>query len=126
MARGRLDLGAHRVDIVALYPGADATALDAYAAVNVGGVVLEATGLGNANPTVVRAVARLTSAGIAVVLSTRVHSGPIIGVYGNGGGHDLIAAGAVPAGFLRPAQARIQLLALLAAGAAPEEIRSAF
>ena len=126
MARGRRDLGAHRVDIVALYPGADATALDAFVAVNAGGLVLEGTGLGNANPTVARAVGRLTAAGIAVVLSTRVQGGPVLGVYGNGGGHDLVAAGAVPAGFLRPAQARIQLLALLAAGAAPEEIRSAF
>jgi L-asparaginase len=124
--RGRLDLSAHRVDIVALYPGADATALDAYVAASASGLVLEATGLGNANPTVARAVARLTGEGVTVLLSSRVPSGPVLGVYGNGGGHDLVAAGAVPAGFLRPAQARVQLLALLGTGATPEEIRSAF
>jgi L-asparaginase len=119
-------LPAHRVDTVALYPGADATALHAQVAAGATGLVLEATGLGNANPAIVAAVRSLTRGGIVVVLSTRVHSGPVLGVYGNGGGHDLVAAGAIPAGLLRPSQARILLLALLAAGAAPEEIRTAY
>ncbi|MDQ1677149.1 MAG: L-asparaginase [Actinomycetota bacterium] len=123
---GGLDLAAHRVDVVAVYPGADATGLDAYVAVGADGLVLQGTGLGNANPAVAAAVGRLTDAGVAVVLSTRVHSGPVLGLYGAGGGYDLLAAGAVSAVYLRPSQARIQLLALLGTGATPEEIRSAF
>jgi L-asparaginase len=119
-------LAEHRVDTVALYPGTDATAMHAHVAAGAAGLVLEATGLGNANPAIVAAVRALTDGGIAVVLSTRVHAGPVLGVYGNGGGHDLVAAGALPAGLLRASQARILLLALLASGATPEEIRTAF
>jgi L-asparaginase len=103
-----------RVDIVALYPGADTAALDAVVAAGAAGVVLEATGAGNANPKIRDAVARLTAAGVVVALSTRVHAGPVAGLYGNGGGVDLIEAGAVPTGMLRPSQARILLTALLA------------
>jgi L-asparaginase len=125
-ALARREPGPVRVDTVALYPGADATALHAHVAAGATGLVLEATGLGNANPGVVAAVAALTGGGITVVLSTRVHSGPILGLYGNGGGHDLLAAGALSAGVLRPSQARVLLLALLSIGATPDEIRSAF
>ncbi|TNC24214.1 asparaginase [Amycolatopsis alkalitolerans] len=103
-----------RVDIVALYPGIDTAALDAVVAAGAAGVVLEATGAGNANHEIRDAVARHTAAGIVVALSTRVHAGPVAGLYGNGGGVDLIEAGAVPTGMLRPSQARILLMALLA------------
>ncbi|WP_236791779.1 asparaginase [Amycolatopsis sp. GM8] len=112
-----------RVDIVALYPGADTTALDAVVVAGAAGIVLEATGAGNANPPIRDAVARLTEAGIVFALSTRVHAGPVAGLYGNGGGRDLVEAGAIPAGLLRPSQARILLTALLSADpvSAPEE-----
>jgi L-asparaginase len=60
-------------------------------------------------------VARLTADGVPVALSTRAAAGPVAGIYGNGGGLDLLAAGAVPTGVLRPSQARILLTALLAA-----------
>jgi L-asparaginase len=126
LALPRRDLRPVRVDIVALYPGADATGLHAHVAAGATGLVLEATGLGNSNPGVVAAVSALTRGGITVVLSTRVHSGPVLGLYGNGGGHDLLAAGALSAGVFRPSQARILLLALLSIGATPDEIRSAF
>jgi L-asparaginase len=119
-------LGSGRVDIVALYPGADAAALHAHVAEGATGLVLEATGLGNANPAVLAAVRALVGGGVTVVVSTRVAAGPVLGVYGNGGGHDLMAAGAVPAGLLKPSQARILLLALLGAGASPDEVRTAF
>jgi L-asparaginase len=109
-----LDLDSVRVDIVACYPGSDAVALDAVALAGAQGVVLEATGAGNANHAVCDAVARLTRAGVVVALSTRVHSGPVAALYGNGGGVDLIEAGAVPAGSLHPSQARLLLIALLA------------
>jgi L-asparaginase len=49
--------------------------------------------------------------GVAVVLSTRVPEGPVAGVYGNGGGADLVAAGIPGASGLPATQLRI-LLAL--------------
>jgi len=56
-----------------------------------------------------------------------VHAGPVRAVYGGGGGGvDLVAAGAVLAGYLRPSQARVQLAALLASGMGVAEIQAAF
>jgi L-asparaginase len=109
-----LDLDGIRVDAVTYYPGADATVLDAVHAAGARGVVLAGTGAGNANRQVCAAVERLTAAGVVVALSTRVAAGPVAAIYGNGGGRDLLAAGAVPTGVLRPSQARILLAALLA------------
>ncbi|KAA9161575.1 asparaginase [Amycolatopsis acidicola] len=108
------DLSGVRVDIVPIYPGADTAALDAVVAAGAAGIVLEATGAGNGNLAFRDAVSRLTDAGIVVALSTRVHEGVVAGLYGNGGGADLIEAGAVPTGALRPSQARILLAALIA------------
>jgi L-asparaginase len=115
-----------RVDIVALYPGADPVALVALAAAGAHGVVLEATGAGNATPALVEAVRDLVAEGITVVVSTRVHSGPVVALYGGGGGVDLVAAGALLAGTLRPSQARILLIALLGSGASRDQVDQAF
>lgn len=116
-----------QVDIVTLYPGVSSTALDAYVAAGAHGLILEATGMGNANPEIVAAVARHVADGVHVVLSTRVNAGPIRPVYGGGGGgHDLVAAGAISAGYLRPSQARIQLASLLACGANSHQILHSF
>jgi L-asparaginase len=116
-----------RVDVVAVYPGSDGTAIAAFAAAGARGLVLQATGAGNATPAVVAAVGHLTARGAPVVVSTRVPAGPVIPLYsGDGGGVDLAAAGAIPAGRLRPGQARMLLIALLATGVGPEDIRRAF
>ncbi|TFV89501.1 asparaginase [Blastococcus sp. CT_GayMR16] len=115
-----------RVDVVACYPDADATALQAFAAAGARGIVLEATGAGNANPAICAAVRELTAAGVVVVTSTRVPAGPIAAIYGDGGGVDLLAAGAVPSGLLRPSQARILLAALLSIHRDPDEVRASF
>lgn len=109
-----LDQTGIRVDVVTHYPGADATVLDAVASAGAQGIVLAGTGAGNANREICAAVARLVSAGVVVALSSRVAAGPVAPLYGNGGGLDLVAAGAVPTGNLRPSQARILLTALLA------------
>ena len=120
------DIEALRVDIAAVYPGVDGTALHAFAAAGTRGVVLVATGSGNANPAIVAAVAELTRQGVVVGLTTRVDTGPVAGIYGGGGGGaDLVAAGAVPLGTLRAGQGRILLLALLAALGDPEQVRAA-
>ncbi|WP_313818534.1 asparaginase [Citricoccus sp.] len=107
------EFGTTRVDVITAYPGSSPDALRHAAQSGAAGVVLAGTGVGNAGPGHADAVADLISSGIPVVLSTRVPSGPMVPIYGNGGGVDLIAAGAVSAGHLNPFQARILAAALL-------------
>lgn len=115
-----------RVDTVALYPGADATALEAFRAAGARGIVVEALGAGNANPSIVSAVRSAVSAGVPVVVTTRVPHGPVLTDYGGGGGGaDLAAAGAVFSPVLRAGQARVLLAALLATGAGPRDVARA-
>ena len=115
-----------RVDVVPCYPDADATALRACVAAGARGIVLEATGAGNANPAICAAVAEVGAAGVVVVTSTRAAAGPVTPIYGDGGGVDLLAAGALPSGLLRPSQARMLLAALLGMHRDPDVVRRAF
>lgn len=103
-----------RVDVVALYAGADAVALDACAAAGARAVVLEALGSGNAPTAVIEAVGRHCADGLTVAVSSRVPGGRIGPDYGPG--RALVDAGAVMVPRLRPAQARVLLIAALAAG----------
>lgn len=66
----RLDLDGVRVDIVAVYPGCDPVLLDAAATAGARGIVLEATGAGNANVAIRDAVRRLVDDGVVVLVST--------------------------------------------------------
>jgi L-asparaginase len=112
-----------RVAVVSYYSGVDTAALSAVDAAGAKGVVLEATGAGNANPDFCREVERLSGLGVVVALSSRVARGPVAALYGAGGGIDLVAAGAIPVGNLRTPQARILLFALLSSGRDPDEVR---
>ncbi|MFF5444221.1 asparaginase [Streptomyces sp. NPDC012888] len=104
-----------RVDMVMHH--ADADPLLFRAAVDAGarGMVLVATGAGNATPEFVEAVAEATARGVLVALTTRVQSGPVTEIYTHGGAVDLVAAGAVPTGTLRAGQSRIAVLSALLA-----------
>ena len=116
-----------RVDIVAIHPGCDATHIDASLQAGAKGIVLAALGSGNANPRIAEAVKRCAERGVPVIVSSRVPEGQLVATYGGGGGgHDLVAAGAVHSSTLRPGQARILLATLLAGKSPAETIVSAF
>jgi L-asparaginase len=103
-----------RVDLVAAYPGADSTLMHAALEAGAAGIVLQGTGSGNANPSLCSEVAAAVASGVVVVTSTRVDAGPVVPIYGaGGGGEDLRAAGAIGSGHLRPSQSLILLNLLL-------------
>lgn len=103
---------ATRVDVVPVYPGADAALADAAVAAGAAAVVLAGTGAGNGNHALLGWTRRAVAAGVGVGLATRVAEGPTVPIYGNGGGVDLVDAGAVCLGGLPLYHGRL-LLALL-------------
>lgn len=114
-----------RVEIIACAVGTD-TALFSHA-VHAGAhaVILAGLGMGNAGPGFTEAVQDAVRAGCPVVLSSRVPHGPVIPAYAGGGGLDLVSAGAISAGDLKPPQARILAALLTSQPATPEQILQA-
>jgi L-asparaginase len=106
------------VPIVQTYTGLEEglieTVLDATGAA---GLVLEGTGLGNVPGTAERGIRVAVERGLPVVAATRVPSGGTGAVYGGPGGVVTIRdLGAMPAGSLSAAKARLLLMLLLAEG----------
>jgi len=103
-----------RVDIVALYGGADGALVRAAVAAGAKGLVIQALGWGNMNVPMFEAVKEQIAKGVPVVISTRVWNGRVLPNYGfEGGGKTLQQAGAVFADNLSPQKARILLMLAL-------------
>ncbi|MCS5479354.1 asparaginase [Corynebacterium sp. YIM 101645] len=105
------------VPVLAAWPGAGRSLVDAAVAAGARGLVIEALGSGNLGPGMGAGVADALDAGIPVVITSRVPSGEIVLAYGgDGGGATLGSKGAVGAGHLRAGQARMALVVALATG----------
>lgn len=105
-----------RVDVVSVHPGADAALAEAAVRAGAKGVVIAGTGAGNGNHALRDWVRDATRSGITVGLSTRVAEGPVAELYGNGGGADLVATGALSLGGLPLFHGRLLLALMLSAG----------
>lgn len=114
-----------RVDIVSCYPGADAVALEAVVAAGASGLVIEGMGAGNPGRSLVQALIPLLAAGMPVVLTSRVAAGRAAGIYGNGGGAEIVRHGAVLGGLYRAPQLRILTIAALGTTDSPQSARAA-
>jgi L-asparaginase len=101
------------VEIVMSYAGAARTAIDAFVAAGVKGLVIAGTGNGSLHSALQLAAADAVKQGVALVRSTRVGSGHVMR---NGAAPD-DALGLITAGTLNPYKARVLLMLALAAGA---------
>ena len=119
------DFDGARVEIIEYALGSGPELFIAAVQAGADAVVLAGSGTGNAGPGFVDAVQDAVRAGCPVILSTRVPQGPVVPVYGDGGGVDLVKAGAVPAGDLKPPQARMLAALLTSLPATPEQILQA-
>lgn len=116
-----------RVDIVAMYGGADGALVRAAMAVGAKGIVIQALGWGNVNIPMFDAVKEAIDKGIVIVIATRVPNGGVLPIYGfKGGAKSLKEAGAVYADNLSPQKARILLMLALQTTSSSDEIQKLF
>jgi L-asparaginase len=113
-------VAAPRVDIIAVYAGSDAVAIDAAVAAGARGLVLEALGSGNTGDAVIDGVARARAVGVTVAVSSRVPDALVHPGYGPG--RALLEAGAIAVSRWSPAQVRVVLLATLATGRGLQDV----
>ena len=91
------------------------------------GIVLSAFGVGHTSAAMAGMAAKAAER-MPVVLASRAGAGPVLeSTYGFAGSErDLLAHGAIPAGWLDPRKARILLSCLLAGGEQTDQISAEF
>lgn len=100
-----------RVDLIQVATGMDDRFIRASLAGGARGIVLVAFGRGNVPPAIMPAIRDAAAAGVKVVVTSRCPTGRVSARYGyDGGGLDLQRAGAVLAGDLSGAKARLLLM----------------
>ncbi|GAA1529005.1 asparaginase [Nocardioides humi] len=127
LSRGQ-ETGDPRVPLVATYLGDAGYLLDAIRPEDVDGVVVAGFGAGHVSAGTAEAVGRLARQ-VPVVFASRTGSGPTgRAMYGYPGSEvDLLARGAVGAGWLPPVKARLLLWALALRGPVPRaDVATAF
>jgi L-asparaginase len=108
---------AEGIPLITAHVAMDGALLDAAAALQPPGIVVEATGAGNTNPPLMEAAGRAVARGITVALTTRCAAGAASGAYAfPGGGATWLRVGALLAGHLSGPKARIALALGLGAG----------
>lgn len=117
-----------RVPMISCFPGMDSTLIEALAASEPAGLVLEGFGAGNVPPGIVPPLTRLIERqAIPVILTTRCIDGGVWPLYGYpGGGADLEARGIISGGRLTAHKAQIQLMACLGSNMDLTVIRRVF
>ena len=131
LRRQRIDIGSAempRVEILAMFGGADGSLLRYAVDQGAKGIVVQAVGMGNMNVSMFEAVKYALSKNVPVVIATRVPNGRTMPLYGFvGGGKTTFEAGAVMAGDLSPQKARLLLMLLLQQGTSGKaELQAAF
>lgn len=110
-----LDQPLPRVDIVTAYVGVDGALVRAAVDAGAQGLVVAAFGAGNVTPAMADEIRAAVECGVAVVVTSRTGSGPVMARYGGpGGGAELARSGAILGGALRPTHARLVLALALA------------
>lgn len=113
----RTDRAAEPVVLVTAVVASDGSIVEATRALRPAGYVVEATGAGNTNPSLLAACARAIDDGIPVALTTRTPAGRAgTGYAFPGGGATWARAGALFAGYLGGPKARVALALGVGAG----------
>ena len=104
-----------RVDLIEVGLGIDGRLVEMALSAGVDGIVVKAFGRGNATTDFGRSISRACQAGVPVIITSRCPSGRVKAIYGSGGGggRDLEDAGAIFAGDLKGAKARVLLTVAL-------------
>jgi L-asparaginase len=117
------DRAADGVQLLIAHVAMDGSLLDAAASLRPPGIVVEATGAGNTDASLLAAAERAMGQGIAVAFTSRCAAGAASDGYAfPGGGATWVRAGALLAGHLSGPKARIALACGLGAGLAREEL----
>ncbi|MDQ0271105.1 asparaginase [Cytobacillus purgationiresistens] len=116
-----------QVMLLKAHAGMDSSLLQAIAALNCDGVVIEALGQGNLPPAMIAGIKDLLKKGIPIVLVSRCFNGIAQDIYGyDGGGKQLKEMGLFFSNGLNGQKARIKLLIGLASNKNWDEIEAMF